>query len=257
MRPGTAALPVLVPGPLPVLVAVAHGTRDPRGTATTRALLARVRRLRPDLDVREAYVELAAPLLPDVVAAVEGPFVVVPLLLTPGHHVQTDLPRALDRRSDGVVALPLGCDPLVVDALADRLACSGARPGDALLLAAAGSADPGARREVERAAAALSRRVGTPVEVAYASAAGPRVEEVVQRLRAAGHPRVTAVRYLLAPGRFADQVARAGADAVTDVLGDSDRLARLVVQRWEAAAAALGVAPLRVRRRDPVEVPVA
>jgi sirohydrochlorin ferrochelatase len=50
-------------GQEPALVTVAHGTRDPRGAATVRALLDRVRRLAPELTVVESYVELTEPSL--------------------------------------------------------------------------------------------------------------------------------------------------------------------------------------------------
>lgn len=227
-------------GPDPVLVAVAHGTRDPRGAPAVRALLSRVRRARPDLEVREAYVELCSPLLCDVLGATDRPLVVVPLLLATGYHVKADLPRALHGRTDAVVARALGPDPLLVEAVVDRLHRSAHRPGDPVVLAAAGSADPEARAHTELVAGALARRTGAEVRVAYASAAQPGVEEAVRSLREEGHARVTAASYLLAPGRFSDRVARAGADVVTDVLGDSEPLARLVLRRWAGAARVLG-----------------
>jgi hypothetical protein len=45
------------------LLAVGHGTRDPAGVATIRALLKRVRALRPGLTVAESYAEIAEPSL--------------------------------------------------------------------------------------------------------------------------------------------------------------------------------------------------
>ncbi|WP_234102524.1 CbiX/SirB N-terminal domain-containing protein, partial [Streptomyces venezuelae] len=72
----------------PTLVAVGHGSRDPRARATLSRLLDRVRELRPGLDVRLAHIELNAPLLDATLAelAAEGrDAVLVPLLLAPGH----------------------------------------------------------------------------------------------------------------------------------------------------------------------------
>ena len=53
----------------PALVLVAHGSRDPRALSTVRALLDRVRELRPGLPVRLGHIELNEPLLPDTLAA--------------------------------------------------------------------------------------------------------------------------------------------------------------------------------------------
>ncbi len=69
----------------PALVAVAHGSRDPRSAATIDALAAEVRSLRPDLDVRVSFLDLSAPRLADVLDGVAADghrhAVVVPLLL--------------------------------------------------------------------------------------------------------------------------------------------------------------------------------
>ncbi|WP_301178155.1 sirohydrochlorin chelatase, partial [Actinomadura geliboluensis] len=106
----------------PALLAVAHGTRDPAGPAAVRALLARVRAMRPGLRVAEAYGELAEPSLEDAAAALGGGrVVVVPLLLARGHHALADFPGRAARLLPGAVASrPLGPDPLLAHALADR-----------------------------------------------------------------------------------------------------------------------------------------
>ncbi|WP_181809618.1 CbiX/SirB N-terminal domain-containing protein, partial [Streptomyces shenzhenensis] len=80
------------PGP-PALVLVAHGSRDPRALRTVRALMDRVRALRPGLPVRLGHIELNEPLLPDTLAALgDAEAVLVPLLLSRGHHVKQDIP---------------------------------------------------------------------------------------------------------------------------------------------------------------------
>ena len=45
----------------PALVALAHGSRDPRSAATIKALVDEVRKLRPDLRIETAFLELAKP----------------------------------------------------------------------------------------------------------------------------------------------------------------------------------------------------
>ncbi|MDR8414855.1 CbiX/SirB N-terminal domain-containing protein, partial [Nonomuraea sp. 3-1Str] len=77
----------------PPLVAVAHGSRDPRAAAVVEALLDEVRRARPGLPVRTAYLDHAAPSLGQALAGL-GEAVVLPLLLTEAYHSRVDLPAA-------------------------------------------------------------------------------------------------------------------------------------------------------------------
>lgn len=224
----------------PVLVAVGHGTGDPAG----RRALARVRlavaALRPGLEVLAASVDVQKPALPDVVARVSGQgrrSVVVPLLLSAGYHVHTDVAQAV-AASGGLSAAAdaLGPDDALVDVLVDRLsAAGGVRDGDGVVLAAAGSSDARAVRDVEEVAGALAGRLGSPVTPAYLSAARPPVADAVTAARAAGARRVVVANYLLAPGFFADRLQRVGADVVSDPLAPHPLLADLVLRRYDAA----------------------
>ena len=47
----------------PALVALAHGSRDPRSAATINALVAEVRSMRPDLKIERAFLDLSKPSL--------------------------------------------------------------------------------------------------------------------------------------------------------------------------------------------------
>lgn len=239
----------------PALVAVAHGSRDPRALRTVRALLDLVRARRPELDVRLGHVELNEPLLDDTLAGLRGTAVLVPLLLSRGHHVKTDLPAALAGapRVSGVVAAPLGPHPLLVEALAARLAEAGWQDGDpagegdpaqeagqAVVLAAAGSRDPDSAVDTGRTAALLSARLGgVPVLPAYASAAAPTVPDAVAALAARGLRRIAVASYFTAPGRFATQTAGAAPWIVSAPLGAQDAMARLVLHRYDEAAGAV------------------
>lgn len=99
--------------PAPTLVAVAHGSRDPRALPAVRALLDRVRALRPGLPVRLGHVELNRPLLSDTLAELRGEAVLVPLLFGRGYHVTHDLPAALAAAPHltGRIATPSGRTP--------------------------------------------------------------------------------------------------------------------------------------------------
>ena len=236
----------------PTLLGVAHGTRDPAGAADTAALLDAVRLLRPGLRVEVAYVELAEPSVEEALVSVAGPVVVVPLLLSTGYHVKVDLPRMVAAAGERVRLAPaLGPHPLLAEALHARLGEVGWRSGEAVVLGAAGSSDPAGVADVEAMAGLLSARLGAPVSTGFASAARPSVAEAVAAARgsptsatgtpATGTPapRVAVASYLLAAGYFADVVACAGADLTSTPLRDHPAVARLVLERYDAAAASL------------------
>ncbi|WP_239139293.1 sirohydrochlorin chelatase [Sphaerisporangium krabiense] len=75
-------------------MAVAHGSRDPRASATVEALLEDVRRARPGLAVLGAYLDHSRPSLGEALAGL-GEAVVLPLLLTEAYHSRVDIPAAL------------------------------------------------------------------------------------------------------------------------------------------------------------------
>ncbi len=238
------------PAEKPVLLAVAHGTRHPVGRAQVRALVRQVHARRPGLDIRLAYVDVQQPALPYALAVLDRPAVVVPLLLSAGYHVRVDIPAAVlargagrgpdDPAPDVMVASPLGPDPVLAGLLHERLRETGGLRADAVVLAAAGSSDPRALADVERIAADLAGRLPVPVRVAYVSAAYPRVPEAVAALRAEGFRHVAVASFLLADGFFHRSLAQAGADVMTRPLGAHPALARLVLERYRAAASRAG-----------------
>ncbi|HEU5160283.1 MAG TPA: CbiX/SirB N-terminal domain-containing protein [Streptosporangiaceae bacterium] len=228
----------------PVLIAVAHGTRDPAGPATVRALLDRVRALRPWLPVAEAYAEISAPPLDEVLADTPGPAVVVPLILARGYHAQTDIPERAARRggrggrrvpgAETVTARPLGPHALLAAALADRL--GPARHADAVVLGAAGSARPTGVIDARVAARLLSRRLRRPVPYGFVAAGAPALPDVVADLRRRGARRVAVASYLLAPGYFHERMLRSGADEVSPPVGAHHAVAGLILRRFDEAS---------------------
>ncbi|MFE2279220.1 sirohydrochlorin chelatase [Streptomyces sp. NPDC059454] len=232
----------------PSLVVVAHGSRDPRALGTVRQLLDRVRALRPGLPVHLGHIELNAPLLPDTLAELDahgtGAAVLVPLLLSRGHHVKRDIPdMAAGARLHTRVAAPLGPHPLLVDALHARLTEAGWRtPADAatrrasgIVLAAAGSRDPESRVDTGRTARLLAERLGVPVVPAYASAAAPTVPDAVRALAARGRHRVAVASYFTAPGRFATECAAAAPGIASAPLATHPAMAHLLLHRYDQA----------------------
>ncbi|WP_149183222.1 sirohydrochlorin chelatase [Streptomyces sp. TRM49041] len=233
----------------PALVAVAHGSRDPRALPTVSALLDRVRELRPGLPVRLGHIELNEPLLTDTLDGLPdgGDAVLVPLLFGRGYHVKHDVPQAAAAAAPRIrarVAAPLGTHPLLVEALYDRLTEAGWRTGAraartaGVVLAAAGSRDPDSAAGTRRLAALLSERLGgIPVVPAYASAASPTVPEAVQALTARGRTRIAVASCFTAPGLFATRSAAAAPWIAAEPIGPHPALARLVLHRYDQALA--------------------
>ncbi|MFF7307323.1 CbiX/SirB N-terminal domain-containing protein [Streptomyces sp. NPDC008137] len=233
----------------PALVVVAHGSRDPRALSTVRALLDRVRALRPGLPVRLGHIELNAPLLPDTLAALgDSEAVLVPLLLSRGYHVKRDIPEmAAASPARTHLAAPLGPHPLLVDALESRLTEAGwgrtPRDTSAVVLAAAGSRDPDAKRDTARTAALLAARLGVPVLPAYASAATPTVQSAVRTLLARGRHQIALASYFTAPGRFATECAQQAPWIAASPLGTHPAMADLLLHRYDEALATSPAVP--------------
>ncbi|GAA5174196.1 sirohydrochlorin chelatase [Pseudonocardia eucalypti] len=240
----------------PALIAVAHGSRDPRSAATIAALLDEVRRQRPDLDARLSFLDLNTPRLPDVLNAVAADghrhAVVVPLLLGNAFHARVDIPGAVARAAHRLprlhlsVADVLGGDPRLADTALRRLA-EVAGPLDdpslGVLLAATGSSHPAANAAVRRLAGSLGRRRGWRWErAAFATMAAPKVPEAIRLLRAAGAERIAVASWFLAPGLLPARVAKdalaTDPDAlVASPLGADPAVAEVVLDRYQAAAA--------------------
>ncbi|MFG3225079.1 sirohydrochlorin chelatase [Kitasatospora sp. NPDC048194] len=239
------------------LLLIAHGSRDPRHAATVAALVRQVRAQRPGLEVATAYLDHCAPRIPQVVGRLSDA-VAVPLLLNRAFHAKHDIPAALRAAGAGLpVADVLGPSPLLLAALERRLAEAGldvasaaVRAGTGVVLAAAGSSDPAADAATRAVAAEWRRTRGwAAVEVAYASAGGPRVPEALAAVRAAGAARTAVAPYLLAPGLLPDRIAAAAAgadpvaDTVADTLGPAPELAALLLERYDQARRAARSAP--------------
>jgi sirohydrochlorin ferrochelatase len=239
----------------PVLLVVAHGSRDPRHAATVHALVRRVRSLRPDLRVETGFLDFNVPSVPAVLEslAAEGvrDVVALPLLLTRAFHAKADIPAVLadaPRRLRVRQAGVLGPSPLLLSALERRLYEAGLTPADksstGVVLASAGSTDPEAIAVIADIAREWRHTGWCAVRPAFASASLPRTEQAVRELRELGCERIAVAPYVLAPGRLPDRIARgaAGADVLAGVLGPAPEVARVVVERYEAARTPLRAA---------------
>ncbi|MFT4083398.1 MAG: sirohydrochlorin chelatase [Nocardioides sp.] len=241
----------------PALVALAHGSRDPRSAATITALIEEVRAQRPDLRVEAAFLDLAKPSFPTVVGKlVRAGFeeiVVVPLLLTEAFHAKVDVPQLIGEataRHPGLkihTSAILGLEATFLRVLDDRLRAAlrthRVRELDALVLAGAGSSDPLANQSVARLARIWGSHHRLPVVAAFASAAPPAAGEAVRAFRGEGRRHIAVASLFLAPGNLLDRVSElaleAGAVAVSDALGAHPEIARTILARYAVGAVEL------------------
>ncbi len=209
----------------PALLAIAHGSRDPRHAAALHRLLDAVRRAHPGLLAELGFLDLCGPDVPEALArlAASGAenVAVVPLFLRHGYHVGHDIPavteraqRALRQAPSLAIAPPLGPDPLLMDAVERRLREQGVRTTDPRL------------------------------ELAQASATSPTAADLINDLKQQGATRIAVAAYFLAPGLLYDRAladAQAAGVPIAAPLTTPDdeppaELVRLVLTRYAQAA---------------------
>jgi sirohydrochlorin ferrochelatase len=241
----------------PALVALAHGSRDPRSAATIQALVGEVRDMRPDLRIEAAFLELSKPafgtVVDKLVRAGYDEIVVVPLLLTEAYHAKVDVPSAIaavEARHPGLkvrASSILGLETVFLEVLDRRLRTAlkeaRVRELDALVLAAAGSSDALANQGVARLARLWGTRHKLPTVAAFASAAPPATGEAVRQFGAEGRRHIAVGSMFLAPGTLPDRAAElaleAGAVAVSAPLGADAEVARTILARYAVGAVEL------------------
>jgi sirohydrochlorin ferrochelatase len=214
----------------PPLIIAAHGSGDPAFAAIVADLAGQVRCSRPDLDVRIGYLEHGPPRLVDVV---EPGAVVVPLLLSSGYHAAVDIPA---QAVGALIAKSTGPDDRLVPVLAARLRQAGWSAGTPVALAAPGSTEESARREVRAVGLLLSDALGgADVTVAFISSGTPKLSELLLT-------GVAVSSYLLAPGHYSRIIASCGAGIVGAPLGAAPELAAIILDRYAAIADRLELA---------------
>jgi sirohydrochlorin ferrochelatase len=238
----------------PALIALAHGSRDPRSARTVREIVAATKALRPDLKIEPAFLDHSRPDLDAVVdrlvARGHTEIVVVPLLLTEAYHARVDVPEVVAAAGDRHESLAIrvadvvGTDAALLSVLDVRLREalreSRVRELDALVLAAAGSSDALANATVARLARLWGNRHHLPTSVAFASTAPPSTGEAVREWRRQGRRHVAVGSLFIAPGKLPDRAAElaleAGAVAVSAPLGAHEELSRVILARYSVGA---------------------
>ncbi|MFA1701298.1 sirohydrochlorin chelatase [Mycobacterium intracellulare] len=230
------------------LVLTAHGSRDPRSGANAEAVADRLRRMRPDLDVQLAFLELNAPNFVDVLAGLPDSrhAVVAPLLLASAYHARLDIPEQIARAgAQGIrQADVLGEDDRLVTVLRERLTEIGVSPLDqdlGVLVVAIGSSNLAANARTAKVASRLAAGTRWAGATAFATRPEASVARAADQLRRRGARRLVIAPWFLAPGFITDGVstfARDNGIRMASPLGAHPLVAETVLDRYDEALAA-------------------
>jgi sirohydrochlorin ferrochelatase len=229
------------------LVLTAHGSKDPRSAANARAVAAAVSGMRPNLDVRLAFLDHSAPSLVDVLTSLDGPAVVTPLLLANAYHARVDIPHQIANcvTAQHVWQAPvLGEDERLVSVLRRRVTELGVSRLDesvGVLVVAIGTSDLAVNARTGRVAPKLL--AGTSwagATTAFASHPERSLADGLGRLRRQGARRAVIAPWFLAPGLLPDRVQAYAEHAgipMAQPLGAHELVAATVLDRFDQAAA--------------------
>jgi sirohydrochlorin ferrochelatase len=229
------------------LILVAHGTRRPGGVEMIAHLAAQVSTL-VGRTVQVAFVDVLGPTPSEMLSHADEPAIVVPAFLARGYHVRTDLPAHMmaSGHPNVTVTPALGPSREIVRIVGQQLVKSGWRPGDSVILGAAGTSDPRARVDLDTTAALLSALTRAPVDLGFAATGDPAVHEAVRNARRHGARRVLVASYLMSDGMFQERLHASGADLASRPLGTNPGLTHLIADRFRRAS--LGARRLDGRR---------
>ncbi|GAA1466586.1 cobalamin biosynthesis protein CbiX [Nocardiopsis exhalans] len=206
---------------VPTMVLVADDSRDAHRREALCGLAEAVAE-RGEAPVKAAFGS------PDEVNAtlhsVRGPKVVVPAYVAGGDVASSHLLSRLDLAglANSCQTSPLGAVPSIVADLAGRLADSGWKSEDGVVLAADGTTGTEERQVVMDVARMLSRRLSSPVQVGYLRTWAPSVFDAVDRLRRDDRDRVAVAAWRLVDGPDFDLLRGLDATAITAPLWPSD-----------------------------------
>lgn len=219
----------------PPLVAVAHGSRHRCASENAERLLSQVRQIRPDLEITLCFLERTEPSFFKVIEQVSTSSVVVPLILSRGFHVFSDIQVNCSRISIRSTP-PLGPDPVLSEVIMERLVEAGIPLFTPLLLAAAGSSCREGAEDVESAAQDLSHKLDVPVEIGYLNGRGNSANKAAQKLRSE-FGEFAIAPYLLSPGNFISLANLVEARWIASPLGSHRKIAKLILMRYDHALA--------------------
>ena len=240
---------------------VGHGSRREASNEQVRVLAADLE-ARLGVPVDAAFLELAAPSIPDAIAGLAptvSRITVVQLSLFAASHVKNDVPLAITQaradheRTTIRNGAHLGVHPAILDLLDDRArAVEEALEVDreesdlACVLCARGSSDPDANADVHKLARLLYEgRAFDRIEAAFIGVTDPRLEDILHTLAKGRPDGVVVLPYMLGDGvltqRIRDRTLAFDEEypyveaAAGDPLGTDSRLLDVLGDRWQEA----------------------
>ena len=238
----------------PSLVLLGYGSPDPRVFQVSQQLRDGLLEIRPELDVHVGFLEQGGPSGMACVNRLIGQgvteVVLVPLLLSEAFEAPTAV-SALTAQAAAAhpglritAARPIGpeahllsiLDARLREALRARRVCE----LDALVFAAAGSADVRSNALVARRARQWATHHKLPHVVSFSGGSGPSTAEAIRTLRTSGRRHIAVGSWFLAPGpRWTSQAElayAAGAVAVSRPIGGQPEIAEVALTRYVVAA---------------------
>lgn len=240
------------------LLLIAHGTRNPAGGTEMDRLVEHLRQ-RIAGPVAAAWLEDfsdpdAATAAGALINAGATHIVTLPFLVLGAGHAKTDVPEAVHEAAAAHpdVAMThgrvLGLHARMFELACARIAAVSDRAGRAdevLLVTGAGSSDPDANGDLNKAARVLAEQTGHRwTEIAYAGVTWPRADEVFARLHRAGVRRVSRFSWSLLAGvleqrvdGWADEAVEQYGMQIADAgrFGPDPLIADAVVDRYREA----------------------
>ena len=260
---GTGAAPTAMAGQLDdeAILLVGHGSRREKSNEQVRELAVALEE-RLGLPVDAAFLELAAPAIPEAIAGLAGAVsevTVVQLSLFAASHVKNDVPLAVQGARAEHPALTinngahLGVHPAILDllddraaAVADELGVDRADDEVAVALCGRGSSDPDSNADVHKLARLLYEgREFDRVEATFIGVTDPKLDETLHGLAKHRPDAVVVLPYMLGDGVLTGRI-RDGAEAFDedypyvdaaagDPLGTDSRLLDVLADRWQEA----------------------
>lgn len=250
----------------PPLVIAGHGTRVAEGAAVSRALVDRIRRLLPGVQVEAGFVELTPPTVDQALATAletSASAVVVPLMIGKGGHVRDDIPdsmqTALQAHPDAQLAYArhLGSPEPLVSAARQRILTAAddwSADSVTVVFVGRGCSVTAANADHVRLGRVVLETAGlAQVLPAFIQVVGPTVTEALDLAYASGSRRIVTMPHYLFPGKLTEWVSeavqewqRTHPDAevrLAEPIGDCPELAQIVVERYQEGVRQLADQP--------------
>ncbi len=236
------------------LLLVGHGSQSNDGVSEISSLVTSVRAHLPEVEVELGFLELAQPGAIDsgleLLSRKLDRLVVVPLMLSTGGHVKSDVPAValyLREQAGNVEVLygrSLGIDFDLLD-LAKSKINEHKKSADALLVISRGTSDPDSNADTFKIARLLCEMTNFQIfEVGFSGITWPTVQDALDLLASKGSKSIVAFAWFLGTGILIERMqqdfeifeARSNVPVYNaGYFGPEARISKLIVERFYEA----------------------